>query len=86
MANAFTALARYSHRYALWVIGAWVLVAGVANIFVPQLERVVAAHEQPLLPADAASSLAVQRSAAALSQKATDNIGYVVLQLRRAPR
>ncbi|WP_204815180.1 RND family transporter [Mycobacterium riyadhense] len=84
MANAFTALARYSHRYALWVIVAWVLVAGVANTFVPQLERVVAARERPLLPADAASSLAVQRSAVALSQKATDNIGYVVLQ-RGAP-
>lgn len=79
-----TTLARFIHRYALWVIGAWLVLAGVANIFVPQFERVVATHEVPLLPADAASSLAVQRSAAAFSEKPTDNIEYVVLE-RRGP-
>lgn len=75
-----TTFARFIHRYALWVVGAWLVVAGVANVFVPQLERVVATHEGPLLPADAASSAAVQRSAAAFSEPATDNIEYVVLE------
>ncbi|WP_085669636.1 RND family transporter [Mycobacterium szulgai] len=75
-----TTFARFIHRYALWVVGAWLVVAGVANVFVPQLERVVATHEGPLLPADAASSVAVQRSAAAFSEPATDNIEYVVLE------
>jgi len=79
-----TTFARFIHRYALWVIGAWLVLAGVANIFVPQLERVVATHEGPLLPADAASALAVQRSAAAFSETPTDNIEYVVLE-RRGP-
>lgn len=79
-----TTVARFIHRYALWIIGAWLVVAGVANIFVPQLERAVATHEGPLLPADAASSRAVQRSAAAFSETPTDNIEYVVLQ-RQGP-
>lgn len=73
-------IARFVHRYAIWVVGAWVLVAVVANVYVPQLEQVVANHDQPFLPADAPSSLAIKRSARALGQTATDNAAYVVLE------
>jgi RND superfamily putative drug exporter len=75
-----TAIARFTHRYALWVIGAWILAAIVANIVAPQVEQVAAAHDQPFLPPGVQSSVAAQRSAAAFSQAPTDNVGYVVLE------
>jgi putative drug exporter of the RND superfamily len=75
-----TATARFTQRYAMWIIGVWVLAAVLANSVAPQLEQVVAAHDQPSLPADAASSVAAQRSAAAFSQAPGGNIEYLVLE------
>ena len=75
-----SAIARFTHRYALWVIGAWILVAIVANQVAPQLEQVAAANDQRSLPSSTESSVAVQKSAAAFSQTPTDNVGYVVLE------
>jgi RND superfamily putative drug exporter len=75
-----TAFARFIDRFALWVIGAWVLAVIVANFIAPRLDQVAAADGQPYLPASTTSSVAVQRSAAAFSQKPTDNLAYVVLE------
>lgn len=75
-----TAIARFTHRFALWAVGAWILAAIVANTVAPQLEQVAAAHDQPFLPLGTQSSVAVQRSAAAFSQAPTDNVEYVVLE------
>ena len=75
-----SAIARFTHRYALWVIGAWILVAIVANQVAPQLEQVAAANDQRSLPSSTESSVAVQKSAAAFSQTPTDNVGYLVLE------
>jgi RND superfamily putative drug exporter len=78
-----TAIARFAHRFPQWVIGAWILAAIVANLVAPQLEKVAAAYDQPLLPASSGSSVAVQRAGAAFSQTPTDNVAYLVLQRNR---
>ncbi|MBW0016717.1 MAG: RND family transporter [Mycobacterium sp.] len=75
-----TALARFTQRYALWVILVWILAAVGANYLVPQLEQVVAVQNLPFLPSNTPSSIAVQRSAAAFSVPPSDNVGYLVLE------
>lgn len=75
-----TGIARFTHRYALWIIGLWLLAGYIANSVAPQFEQAVASHDRPYLPSSAASSLAVQRSGSAFSQVATDNVAYVVLE------
>ena len=70
---------RLIYRFALLIVGVWALAAVAGNSLAPPLERVVADLDQPFLPTGTATSVAVQRSAAAFSQKPTDNVGYLVL-------
>ncbi|AKN17135.1 MmpL family membrane protein [Mycobacterium haemophilum DSM 44634] len=79
-----TGIARFAHRYALWIIGIWLLAGYIANSVAPQFEQAIAAQDRPYLPSSAASSLAAQRSGSAFSQETTDNVGYLVLE-RRGP-
>lgn len=72
-------IARLLYRFALLIVGVWAFAAVAGNSLAPPLERVVADLDQPFLPAGTATSLAVQRSAAAFSQAPTDNVGYLVL-------
>jgi RND superfamily putative drug exporter len=62
------------------VLCCWLLAAGVANLLVPQLERVVAEHSRSFMPAEVASSMAVQRSAELFGEMPTNNLNYVVLE------
>ena len=74
------AFARLMGRYAVLIVGLWVLVAGVANLVVPQLERVVDSHSRTFMPADAPSSVAASRAAQLFNQKPSNNFVYVVLE------
>ena len=45
------------------VIGLWLIAAGIGNLAVPQLERVVENHARSFMPAEAASSIVAERVA-----------------------
>lgn len=73
-------VALFAHRWSAAVILAWVAVAGLANLAVPQLEHVVASHSRPFLPAGTPTEVAAARSAEALGIAPGDNVNYVVLE------
>ncbi|BBZ72760.1 RND family transporter [Mycobacterium paraseoulense] len=67
-------------RYAVLVVGLWVLAAGAANLLVPQLERVVDSHARSFMPTDAPSAVAASRAAQLFDQTPSNNFVYVVLE------
>ena len=73
-------IGRFVYRFALLIVGVWALAVVAGNSLAPPLEQVVADEDQPFLPSGTATSLAVQRSAAAFSQTPTDNVAYMVLE------
>ena len=75
-------------RYAILIVGVWVLMAALGNIAVPQLERVIDTHTRSFMPADAPSSIAATRAAELFGQTPTNNFVYVVLERdqRMGPR
>ena len=77
-------LARLTTRYAALIVGLWVLAAGVANLAVPQLERVVDSHARSFMPPGAPSAVAAARAAELFNQTPSNNFVYVVLE--RGPR
>ncbi len=81
-------LSRLVGRYAVLIVGLWIVAAGVTNVVVPQLERVVDSHARTFMPADAPSSIAASRAAQLFGQKPSNNFIYVVLERdqRLAPR
>jgi putative drug exporter of the RND superfamily len=74
------ALARFTSRYAIWVVVFWVAAAGAANLAVPQLERVTETHSRSFMPADAPSSIAARQAAELLGEPASNNLNYIVLE------
>jgi putative drug exporter of the RND superfamily len=46
----FGKLARACAKHAWWVLGAWLALAGVLNLAIPQLEHTVAEHSAPFTP------------------------------------
>jgi len=73
-----------TRRYAILVVGLWVLAAAVGNLAVPQLERVVESHSRSFMPAHAPSSVAATRAAELFGQTPSNNFIFVVLE-RNAP-
>lgn len=73
-------LARLTGRYALLVVGLWVLTAAAANVAVPQLERVVDSHARSFMPPGAPSAVAAARAAQLFDQAPSNNFVYVVLE------
>ncbi|WP_145010429.1 RND family transporter [Mycobacterium marseillense] len=73
-------LARLTGRYAILIVGLWVLAAGVANLAVPQLERVVETHARSFMPPAAPSAVAAARAAELFNQTPSNNFVYVVLE------
>lgn len=71
---------RIASRWAVLVALAWMVVAGLGNVAVPQLERVAAAHSAAFIPAGADSGIAVTRSAELFGHPTSDNLNYVVLE------
>jgi len=66
-------LARFTSRYALWIVVVWLVGAGGANLMVPQLERVVQTHSRSFLPADATSTVAASAAAELFGQQRSNN-------------
>lgn len=73
-------LARLTSRYAVLIIGLWVLAAAAANLAVPQLERVVDTHARSFMPPGAPSAHAAARAAQLFNQTPSNNFVYVVLE------
>ncbi|MGV0047068.1 RND family transporter [Mycobacterium colombiense] len=84
MHDRMGSLARLTTRYAALIVGLWVLAAGVANLAVPQLERVVDSHARSFMPPGAPSAVAAARAAELFNQTPSNNFVYVVLE--RDPR
>ncbi|HWF28449.1 MAG TPA: RND family transporter [Mycobacterium sp.] len=72
--------ARLTGRYAVLIIGLWVLAAAVGNLAVPQLERVVDSHARSFMPSDAPSAVAAAHAAQLFNQRPSNNFVYVVLE------
>lgn len=75
--------AHLTARYAAVVVGLWVLAAAVANLAVPQLERVVDSHARSFMPPRAPSAIAAARAAQLFNQTPSNNFVYVVLERDR---
>jgi RND superfamily putative drug exporter len=73
-------VARLTARYAVAVIVLWVLAAGIANMAIPQLERVVDSHARSFMPPGAPSAVAAARAAQLFNQTPSNNFVYVVLE------
>ncbi|MGZ4577307.1 MAG: MMPL/RND family transporter [Mycobacterium sp.] len=73
-------LARLTGRYAVLIVGLWVLAAAAANLAIPQLERVVDSHARSFMPTDAPSAVAASRAAQLFDQTPSNNFVYVVLE------
>lgn len=73
-------LARLTSRYAVVIIGLWILAAAAANLAVPQLERVVDTHARSFMPPGAPSAEAAARAAQLFNQTPSNNFVYVVLE------
>jgi RND superfamily putative drug exporter len=73
-------LARFTSRYAIWIVVVWLVGAGGANLLVPQLERIVQSHSRSFLPAEAPSSVAASAAAELFGEQGTNNFNFVVLE------
>ncbi len=73
-------LARFTSRYAIWIVTCWVAGAGIANLAVPQLEHVVKTHSRAFMPADSTSSISARGAAELLGEHPSNNLNYVVLE------
>ena len=73
------ALARFVNRYAVGVVGIWLLLAAAANIAVPQLEHVMHEHSRAFFPPDAASGVAAVRMGQVFGDSDTNNLAYLAL-------
>jgi RND superfamily putative drug exporter len=73
-------LARFTGRYAAWIVVVWLVGAAAATLTMPQLERVVETHSRAFIPADSASSVTEQRAAALLGEPPYNNLNYLLLE------
>jgi RND superfamily putative drug exporter len=73
-------LARFTSRYAIWIVVAWLVAAGAANLAVPALEYVVQSHSRSFLPADAPSSVAASPAAELFGESRSNNFNFIVLE------
>ncbi|WP_415822620.1 RND family transporter [Mycobacterium senriense] len=80
MHDRMGSFARLTGRYALLIVGLWILAAGAANLAVPQLERVVDSHARSFMPPGAPSAVAAARAAQLFDQTPSNNFVYVVLE------
>ncbi|MUM16240.1 RND family transporter [Mycobacterium sp. CBMA271] len=74
------AIARFCSRYAIFVIGLWVLAAAAGNLLVPQVESTAHNHARGFLPQGAP----VNTAGAAMGRQFKDgdggNLNYLVLE------
>ncbi|CPY61410.1 Probable membrane protein%2C MmpL family [Mycobacteroides abscessus] len=74
------AIARFSSRYAVLIIGLWVLLAGAGNLLVPQVESTAHNHARGFLPQDAPVNAAGAVMGRQFQDGAGNNLNYLVLE------
>ncbi|BDD83121.1 putative membrane protein MmpL [Tsukamurella pulmonis] len=72
--------ARFLYACSLPVIGVWLVLAGVLNLTVPQLESTVTAHAQSFLPDEASSVQALVKMGKYFGGGGSNNFVYVLLE------
>lgn len=75
----FEALGRWCARHAWLVLGLWVALAGVLNVAVPQLEKVVSQHSAPFVAQNLEAVDNLRAMAADFGTVPTTGIGSVVI-------
>src|SRR4051794_11916673 len=81
-ASALRRLAEISTRRDRWVLAGWVVIAALATVVVPSLEKVVAKDATPFLPASSPSVQAFAQMDEAFGDGAGRAIAFVVLTER----
>lgn len=79
-AGMWDAIARFSSRYAVLIIGLWVLLAGAGNLLVPQVESTAHNHARGFLPQDAPVNAAGAVMGRQFQDGAGNNLNYLVLE------
>lgn len=77
------AIARFCSRFAVLIIGLWVLAAAAGNLLVPQVETTAHTHARGFLPADAPVNLAGVQMDRQFHDGSGGNINYLVLESDR---
>ncbi|MFG1793413.1 RND family transporter [Nocardia sp. NPDC049149] len=72
--------AEFLRRYAVLVVVAWVGLAGLLNLVIPQVETVVARQAQPFLPTNAESAVALSTMGERFHESDTNNVSFVFLE------
>ncbi len=75
----FEALGRLCARHAWLVLGLWVALAGVLNLAVPQLEKVVSEHSAPFVAQNLEAVDTLRTMAADFGTAPTTGVGSVVI-------
>lgn len=78
--NLWDAIARFVSRYAIFVIGFWVIAAGIGTLLVPQVESTARSHAQGFLPPGAPVNTAGARMGAQFHDGNGGNLNYLVLE------
>ncbi len=74
------AIARFCSRFAVLIIGLWVLAAAAGNLLVPQVETTAHIHARGFLPADAPVNLAGVQMDQQFHDGSGGNLNYLVLE------
>lgn len=74
------AIARFCSRYAVLVIGVWILAAAAGNVLVPQVESTAHNHARGFLPAAAPVNVAGAKMGEQFRDGAGGNLNYLVLE------
>ncbi|MGB8406536.1 MAG: MMPL family transporter, partial [Mycobacterium sp.] len=73
-------IARLCSRFAVVVIGLWLVAAGAGNLLVPQVETTAHNHARGFLPADAPVNVAGARMGEQFRDGSGGNLNYLVLE------
>lgn len=75
----FSAIAGFAARHAWLVIGCWVVLLGVLNVCVPQLEVTVGEDSSPFMPAHLPAAQTLREMSADFGVPASSAVGSVVV-------
>ncbi|EFV14384.1 RND family transporter [Segniliparus rugosus] len=76
----WTRLASFCSRYAILVVGLWLLAAGAGNLLVPQLEPVSQTHARSFFPSDTPILHTTAKIGQLFGDGDTINLNYLVLE------
>lgn len=73
-------VARFCSRFAVPIIGVWLLAAGAGNLLVPQVESIAHGHARGFLPADAPVNVAGAQMGRQFGDGSGGNLNYLVIE------